>query len=458
MGEEESANKEDTTYFNITDEGQILNQGDSTSSRSATSIYLQQTELIVTDTQVPSGHRSVTKLCSKTSLASMNVSVLSSSFVSDPVLSPSYGRVISLRNPISASCCEVPSRFSKSSARARVTSFNGPKSSSGGSAPTSSVCVADHHSSRPSSPCAGILSLVEATGPAIGSSSFGQSYTEGDFIRYGSMNLEVLDILGRGGQAVLYMVHDGISVYAAKLSHSASTTKDLQNEYEILSRLSHPNIVSVFQEIPRGFLLDCLFEDLFSLIERSDPLPPDDRDFISLGIVQAVSYLHSSGFAHLDIKPDNILLTASGFPKLADFGLALRVLSDNGSIRYLYGFYGSFQYAPPEMFRVTSPIDMFRSDSWSMGVTFFAMLCGNLPFACSSEEELLHNQLNGHYCFPPSLEDNIHNDPAYFHFMNMIRGLCYIDPSRRLSPAEALSFYWSQELEMKLGRARDCLV
>ena len=120
-----------------------------------------------------------------------------------------------------------------------------------------------------------------------------------------------------------------------KLSRSASTPKDLQDEYEFYRNCRSPiSCQFLFQEIPQGFLLDCLFEDLFSLIERSDPLPPDDRDIIFLlGILRAVSYLHSLGFAHLDIKPDNILTAGSGFPKLADFGLALRVLSDNGSIR-----------------------------------------------------------------------------------------------------------------------------
>ena len=274
----------------------------------------------------------------------------------------------------------------------------------------------------------------------------GSVYAVGEVIKSGSFNLKIIDIIGQGGQAILYRVQIGRSIYAAKISHSGSTPKDLQYEYDLMSELSHPHIVSVFQEIPRGFLLECLFEDLLSLIGRVESLPPNDRDNIALGIVQAASYLHYSGIAHLDIKPDNVLMTACGIPKLADFGLAMRFRNENGYICYLTAFHGSFEYVPPEMFLLTAPIDMMKSDSWSLGVTFFAMLSGHLPFSCSTEMELLSNQLNGNYWLTDTLKLRIKNDPQYSRFMDMIRALCNINPKARLSASEALSFYWRQNL------------
>ena len=257
----------------------------------------------------------------------------------------------------------------------------------------------------------------------------------------GSMLIKILDIIGQGGQATLYRLHDGHSIFAAKIALAASNLKELRHEFAILSPLSHPNIVSVYKEVPRGFILECLAQDLFSVIERYDSLPPTDRDNIALGIAEAVSHLHSCGIAHLDIKPDNILMTESGCSKLADFGLALRVSNQDGSIRYLYELHGSFEYIPPEMLQKTSPVEMLKSDSWSLGVTFFAMMTGNLPFVFDPQDQLLISQLNGNYSLTDDMATRVNTDPAYEYFMDMIESLCNVDPKARWSPSDALWYY-----------------
>ena len=222
-----------------------------------------------------------------------------------------------------------------------------------------------------------ISSLNRSLSP-VGSSSLGvhddsaHNFDHDKVLITGSMDIKILDIIGQGGQATLYGLHEGHSIFAAKIALAASNLKELRHEFDILSPLAHPNIVSVYKEVPRGFLLECLAQDLFLVIERYGSLLPTDRDNIVLGIAEAVSYLHSCGIAHLDIKPDNILMTESGCPKLADFGLALRVSNQDGSIRYLYKLHGSFEYIPPEMLQMTSPVEMFKSDSWSLEDKFFA--------------------------------------------------------------------------------------
>ena len=290
-----------------------------------------------------------------------------------------------------------------------------------------------------------LSSLTFISGSGLSASSLGSIRCSiGDFINTGMFNFEVLDILGAGSYATLYKVRDGLNVIAAKISHSSSVSSVLRKEYAIMSRLSHPNIVSVYHEIPRGYLLECLFEDLCTFIARFEPMLPDIRDAISLGITKAVSYLHSLGIAHLDIKPDNVLLTSSTVPKLCDFGLAMEFRRSDGSLEYLHGFYGSFYSVPPEMFLLNSPIDMCKSDSWSLGVTFFIIMTCTFPFCGNSVSEVLSNQLNGNFDFPPDMVNIILNDPAYSLYMEMIRGLCNIDPRVRLSPSDALSFYWHQ--------------
>ena len=365
------------------------------------------------------------------STAAFNLPTASSSYdrvisVHDPLLSFSYGRVPSFRDPISS-----------------TYGFDFFYHYTIGSSvdPPQYDCTIYSHTLSPS------YSRI-CFGSSVDPKSFspsGHAYAVGDFIRSGSFSLKILDILGQGGQATIYQVQHGNSLYAAKISNLDSPSEDLKYEFDIMSALSHPNIASVFQEIPRGFLLEYLMEDLFSLIERVGPPPPYARDHISLGIAQAVSYLHSLGIAHLDIKPHNVLMTACGNPKLADFGLAMRFRNEDGSVLYLGDFHGSFEFAPPEMFLLTSPIDMLKSDCWSMGVTFFFMLSGHLPFEFSSQEELLSNQLNGNYSLNGILKLRIKNDPVYSRFMGMVKALCNVDPKTRFSTSETLSFYWNQD-------------
>ncbi|MEW8547402.1 MAG: protein kinase, partial [Candidatus Thiodiazotropha sp.] len=76
----------------------------------------------------------------------------------------------------------------------------------------------------------------------------------------------------------------------------------------------------------------------------------------------------------MDIKPVNILLTSGGVPKLADFGLALRFLRDDGSIRTIDTHRGTPQYAAPEIFRPTPIRNITKCDCWSTGVTLFVLL------------------------------------------------------------------------------------
>ena len=84
------------------------------------------------------------------------------------------------------------------------------------------------------------------------------NFDHDDVLITGPMDIKILDIIGQGGQATLYKLHDRQSIFAAKIVLAASNLKELRHEFDILSPLSHPNIVSVYKEVPRGFLLECL--------------------------------------------------------------------------------------------------------------------------------------------------------------------------------------------------------
>ena len=224
----------------------------------------------------------------------------------------------------------------------------------------------------------------------------GPSYSIGHFISAGM--LEVLGVLGRGSQGAIYKVTNGSATYAAKLSHLRSISLDLIIEFDVLFGLDHPNVVTVHQKIPRGFLMECLHQNLASFTDSSHGVhDPFNRDRLAFGILQGVSYIHDCGIAHLDIKPGNILLTSGGVPKLADFGFALRFLRDDGSVRTIDTNRGTPQYAAPEMFRPDPIRNISKCDCWSTGVTLFFLMAGKVLFDGDTAAEIYRNMVNGNW-------------------------------------------------------------
>ena len=71
-----------------------------------------------------------------------------------------------------------------------------------------------------------------------------QNFDHDEVLITGSMDIKILDIIGQGGQATLYRLQDGHSIFAAKIALAASNLKELRHEFDILSQLSHPNILS----------------------------------------------------------------------------------------------------------------------------------------------------------------------------------------------------------------------
>ena len=263
-------------------------------------------------------------------------------------------------------------------------------------------------------------------------------FSGGMCISVGSFSLKVLEVLGRGSQTAVYKVIDGSTTFAAKLSLENTISLDLLHEFDILAGINHPNVIAVYQEIPRGFLMECLFQDLMSLIKSMQYLAPPIRDNIAIGILKGVNHIHMFGIAHLDIKPENILLTSCGVPKLADFRLAVRYLKNNGSRRHLESFRGTTQYFAPEIYSNEPIKNLSKSDCWSVGVTFYTMMSGQALFNGATEEEVYFNQLHERYSFLPHLSNLTPADKDYYNYLEMVKSLCRLDPEMRLTARQAL--------------------
>lgn len=207
---------------------------------------------------------------------------------------------------------------------------------------------------------------------------------------------QVLAPLGRGGQSQVYTARD-LSlrrVVALKLLSESYIDDEVARrrfllEARALSCLNHPGIATVYQvgEVDGWPFIAMEYvegETLFSRL-RSGDLQLSEVLSLMAQVTEAVSFAHSKGVLHRDLKPGNILLTPDGRTKLLDFGLA-KLTSESlrervglgGELTSAGSVVGTVSYVSPEQARGES-IDK-RSDLFSLGVIFYEMLAGRRPF------------------------------------------------------------------------------
>jgi eukaryotic-like serine/threonine-protein kinase len=199
---------------------------------------------------------------------------------------------------------------------------------------------------------------------------------------------EILDKLGEGAMGIVYRARDpslGRVVALKMLSNELGGEDELhqrfQREAETIGRLSHPNIVTVYDRGESESQLYMAMEllegdDLRWLIERGFDIPLVDRVRFLVQICDGLSYAHSRGVIHRDIKPANIMVTASGAIKILDFGLAR--VETRATITRRGVILGTPDYMSPEQ-AMGKPVDQ-RSDMFSAGAVFYEFLTRQKPF------------------------------------------------------------------------------
>ncbi len=232
--------------------------------------------------------------------------------------------------------------------------------------------------------------------------------------RFGPYELQ--EKIASGGMAALYLgVHTSlgrkvaIKVLPPALAADKSFITRFEREANTLSGLHHENIVSVIdlgEQDDTYFIVMELVEgtDLRHLLEEVPRFPVE----IAMAIIEEIAYglhaAHDKGIVHRDIKPGNLLLSATGGVKIVDFGLAFR-MEDMERMTRLTGenlSLGTPSYMSPEQARdgETDP----RSDIYSLGVTAYELLCGKRPFESASPSELREKILTAP---TPSLTDEM---------------------------------------------------
>ncbi len=208
---------------------------------------------------------------------------------------------------------------------------------------------------------------------------------------------KITELIGKGGMAVVYLGQHttlsrrtvAIKVLSAALEGDASFSERFFREAEVMDRLRHPNIVTLYDYLEKDGKYFIVMEyvsgtTLDKVIKESGgALPLSQISDIFGQVLSAIGYAHKLGIVHRDLKPSNIMINSEGQVKITDFGIA-RILGDNfeTTLTTTGMGIGSPYYMSPEQVLVSkdNPITG-ASDIYSLGITLYQMATGKVPFS-----------------------------------------------------------------------------
>jgi tetratricopeptide (TPR) repeat protein len=251
-------------------------------------------------------------------------------------------------------------------------------------------------------------------------------------------NRYLIDVqLGEGGMGVVFKAHDTLldrpvaikSLSPHLLSHDG--LKRLLHEAQAAARLTHPNIVAIYDIVDEGEARLIVMEYVQGQTLRSlIPLPWQRAVDIAVDICRALAFAHGRGIVHRDIKPENIIVTPDGTAKLMDFGLARSEgrsrLTQTGLI------VGTVVYMGPEQ-AVSGQADA-RTDLYSLGCVMYQMITGRPPFEADDPISVISMHVN-----VPPVAPRFYTPEIPPALESIILRLLAKDPAQRYASAEELS-------------------
>lgn len=267
----------------------------------------------------------------------------------------------------------------------------------------------------------------------------------------------IMNLVGQGGMADVYLAYDeilqrkvAVKVLRTKLAEDPMTLVRFTREASAASRLSHPNVVDIYDVGETGGLHYIVMEyikgpTLKQMIRHRGALDVKEAVSIMRQLVSAVRHAHANNIIHRDIKPQNILVKGDGTIKITDFGIALA--ADVVSLTGGNAVIGSAHYLAPEAAQGQVPDE--RVDIYSMGIVFYELLTGEVPFKGDTAAQIalkhLKDPMPSVRSFNPSIPNSVENiiikatakdpDERYPRAINMLEDLIVcLDPKNVNQP------------------------
>ncbi|MFJ9030874.1 protein kinase [Streptomyces sp. NPDC102274] len=262
---------------------------------------------------------------------------------------------------------------------------------------------------------------------------------------------QLRDLLGEGGMASVYLAYDAaldrqvaIKTLHTELGREQSFRERFRREAQAVAKLSHTNIVSVFdtgEDELDGALMPYIVMEyvegqplgsvLQADIAQYGAMPADKALKVTADVLAALETSHEMGLVHRDIKPGNVMMTKRGIVKVMDFGIARAMQSGVTSMTQTGMVVGTPQYLSPEQ-ALGRGVDA-RSDLYSVGIMLFQLLTGRLPFDADSALAIAYAHVQEEPVAPSSINRSI--TPA---IDALVARALKKNPNERFPSAEAM--------------------
>lgn len=207
---------------------------------------------------------------------------------------------------------------------------------------------------------------------------------------------EIIRSIGEGGMANVYLGYDtildrnvAIKILRGDLSNDEKFVRRFQREALSASSLAHPNIVEMYDVGEDNGLYYIVMEyidgkTIKQLLKKRGSLTLSEAIDIMLQLTDGMSHAHDSYIIHRDLKPQNVMIKDDGQIKITDFGIAMALNSTQ--LTQTNSVMGSVHYLPPE--QASGKGCTTKSDIYSMGIIFYELLSGSLPFKGDNAVEI----------------------------------------------------------------------
>ncbi|MEU6983888.1 protein kinase [Streptomyces sp. NPDC046324] len=236
---------------------------------------------------------------------------------------------------------------------------------------------------------------------------------------------QLRDLLGEGGMASVYLAYDSaldrqvaIKTLHTELGREQSFRERFRREAQAVAKLSHTNIVSVFdtgEDTLDGAVMPYIVMEyvegqplgsvLASDVQQFGAMPADKALKVTADVLAALETSHEMGLVHRDIKPGNVMMTKRGVVKVMDFGIARAMQSGVTSMTQTGMVVGTPQYLSPEQ-ALGRAVDA-RSDLYSVGIMLFQLLTGRLPFDADSPLAIAYAHVQEEPVAPSSINRSV---------------------------------------------------